>query len=134
MSKSEPNPKGVVFLFESEDEIRKKFKSAVTDSGSGIYCSSEKPGITNLIEILAAITDQTIEAIEAQYGSYNYGDFKNCVAEAVIEHLKPLQARYAELVKDRSYLESILASGKAYAQARASKMMAKVYRKVGMLP
>ena len=134
MSKSDPNPKGVVFLFESEDEIRKKFKSAVTDSGSGIYCAPEKPGITNLIEVLAAITDQTIEAIEAQYGSYNYGDFKNCVAEAVIEHLKPLQARYVELVKDRSYLESILAAGKATAQARASKMMAKVYRKVGMLP
>lgn len=133
MSKSDVNKKGTVLLFEPVDEIYRKFKSAVTDSGSGIYCSEEKPGITNLVEILAAITDQEIKTIENTYRSYNYGDFKTVVAEAVVEHLKPMQARYQELIKDKDYLQSVLDEGQAFAQARASKMMAKVYRKVGML-
>lgn len=133
MSKSDDNKKGTILLFEPVDEIYRKFKSAVTDSGSGIYCSEDKPGVTNLIEILAAITDRDIKIIEDTYRSYSYGDFKTVVAEAVVEHLKPMQARYQELMKDKDYLQSVLDEGQAFAQARASKMIAKVYRKVGML-
>ncbi len=133
MSKSDANKNGTILLFEPVDAIYKKIKSAVTDSGSGIFCSPEKPGITNLIEILAGITDRRVEDIEDLYKGYNYGDFKRCVAEAVIEHLKPMQKRYEELIKDQSYLRAILDEGKAFAQERANRMMSKVYRKVGML-
>ena len=133
MSKSDVNKKGTVLLFEPVDDIYRKFKSAVTDSGSGIYCAEDKPGITNLIEILAAITDREIKAIEDTYHSYNYSDFKAVVAEAVVEHLKPMQERYQALIKDKDYLQSVLDEGQAFAQARASKMMAKIYRKIGML-
>lgn len=133
MSKSDKDKKGTVLLFESVDEIRKKFKSAVTDSGSGIYCSEDKPGITNLIEILSAITDRSIHEVEEAYQNYNYGDFKNCVAEAVIEHLKPLQAMYFDLMKNQDYLCAVLEEGKRVAQERASRMMSKVYKKIGMI-
>ena len=133
MSKSDVDKKGTVSLIEPLDDIRKKFKSAVTDSGAGVFCSSEKPGITNLVEILSAITERDIKEIENEYATYNYGAFKEVVAEAVIEHLKPIQARYFELIEDQSYLQSILGKGRMFAQERASKMMAKVYRKVGMI-
>ena len=82
---------------------------------------------------MAAITDQEVKTIEDTYRSYNYGDFKTVVAEAVVEHLKPLQVRYQELVINKDYLHSILDEGQAFAQARAAKMMAKVYRKIGMI-
>lgn len=133
MSKSDPNRKGAVFLFEPIDQIRKKIKSAVTDSGSGIYCAAEKPGITNLIEILATMTDQAVEAVEDQYGAMSYSDFKATVAEAVVEHLKPLQEKYKSLVDDIDYLKTVFEAGRAFAQERASKMMSKVYRKIGMI-
>lgn len=133
MSKSDENKKGTVLLFESLDDIQKKFKAAVTDSGSGIYCDPSKPGITNLIEILAAITDQTIEAIEDQYRNYDYGTFKNVVSDAVIEHLKPLQAKYFDFMSDQNYLQSILDEGREIAQKYADRMMKKVYRKAGMV-
>lgn len=133
MSKSESSKKGIIFLFEPIDDIRNKFKSAVTDSGSGIYCSEDKPGITNLIEILAATTDKSVEEVEAAYCNYSYGDFKSCVAEAVIEHLKPIQKLYEDLVRDELYLRSVLDVGKAVAQERASLMLSSVYRKVGMI-
>jgi tryptophanyl-tRNA synthetase len=133
MSKSDANKKGTVFLFESPEDIQKKFRSAVTDSGSGIYCDPEKPGITNLVEIFAAVTEQSIEAVENQYRSYDYGTFKNVVAEAVIEHLKPIQAKYAELMADQTYLQSVLDKGREFAQKCANRMMAKVYRKAGMI-
>ncbi len=133
MSKSDENKKGTVLLFESLDDIQKKFKAAVTDSGSGIYCDPSKPGITNLIEILAAITDQTIEAIEDQYRNYDYGTFKNVVSDAVIEHLKPLQSKYFDFMSDQDYLQSILDEGREIAQKYADRMMKKVYRKAGMV-
>lgn len=133
MSKSDENKKGTVLLFESLDDIQKKIKAAVTDSGSGIYCDPSKPGITNLIEILAAITDQTIEAIEDQYRNYDYGTFKNVVSDAVIEHLKPLQAKYFDFMSDQDYLQSILDEGREIAQKYADRMMKKVYRKAGMV-
>lgn len=133
MSKSDENKKGTVLLFESLDDIQKKFKAAVTDSSSGVYCDPSKPGITNLIEILAAITDQTIEAIEDQYRNYDYGTFKNVVSDAVIEHLKPLQSKYFDFMSDQDYLQSILDEGREIAQKYADRMMKKVYRKAGMV-
>ena len=89
--------------------------------------------ILNLIEILAAITDQSVETVENQYQSYDYGTFKGVVADAVIEHLKPMQAKYVELMADQAYLQSVLDKGREFAQKCANRMMAKVYRKVGMI-
>ncbi|MDR0647231.1 MAG: tryptophan--tRNA ligase [Puniceicoccales bacterium] len=132
MSKSDPNQKGTIFIFEPIDGIRKKIRSAVTDSGMGITFSKNKPGIANLMDIFAALTGLTVETVEAEYGTHSYSDFKNCVAEAVIEHLKPLQACYFELLKDKEYLNAVLEDSKKVAQAHASRMMAKVYRRVGL--
>jgi tryptophanyl-tRNA synthetase len=132
MSKSDPNQKGTIFIFEPIDCIRKKIRSAVTDSGTGITFSKDKPGIANLIDIFAALTGLTVETIEAEYGAYSYNDFKNCVAEAVIEHIKPVQERYLKLLKNREYLDSVLEESKKVVQTRASRTIAKVYRKVGL--
>lgn len=131
MSKSDPDTKGTIFLFEGLDQIRKKIKSAVTDSGQGIYRSEEKPGIANLMAILGALTNQSPENIEKAYGHYSYVAFKDCVAEAVVEHVKPLQDRYQALLNDKDYLTSVLEKGKAVAQERGKRLLGKVYRKVG---
>ncbi|MDR0393348.1 MAG: tryptophan--tRNA ligase [Puniceicoccales bacterium] len=132
MSKSDPNRKGTIFIFEPIDCIRKKIRSAITDSGTGIIFSKDKPGIANLIDIFAALTGLTVETIETEYSAYSYNDFKNCVAEAVIEHVKPLQERYSKLLKNREYLNSVLEESKKVVQTHASRTMAKVYRKVGL--
>ena len=96
-------PQGTVLLLDPPDVLRKKFKSAVTDSGREVrYDPEEKPGVSNLIEILAVATDRGIPAVEAAYDGRGYGDLKGDVGEAVVELLAPVQARYAELRADDS--------------------------------
>lgn len=134
MSKSDPNKKGTILIFESIDSIRQKVRSAVTDSGSGItYDPENKPGISNLIDILAALTEHNTADIEAQYQSMNYGSFKDVVAETLIEHLKPIQARYLAIREDKELLKNVLCQGQETAQKLANRVLSKVYRKVGFL-
>lgn len=133
MSKSDANQNATLFLLDEPKLIRKKIMSAVTDSSTVIEVSDAKPGITNLLNIYAALTQTQAEAIADQYQGKGYGDFKADLADCVIEHLAPVQERYAELMQDRSYLEQVLQDGAAAAQKRAYKTLRKVYKKAGFL-
>jgi len=133
MSKSDKNPSGCILLLDPPNVMRKKILSAVTDSGSEVRASDEKPGITNLLNILSSVTDRPISELEDEFSSSGYGDFKKAVAEAVVEKLEPVQNRYQELMKNRDYLVEILKTGSEDAQYRADRMMRKVNRKAGFL-
>ncbi len=132
MSKSDPNQSGVIELIEPADSVRKKIMSAVTDSDSCVRAdAANKPGITNLMSIYAAVTGKTNQQIEDDFAGKGYGDFKKSVADAVIATLDPVRNRYEELIKDKAYLDEVLKAGAAVAQRTAYKTLAKVYRKVG---
>ncbi len=132
MSKSDPNQSGVIELIEPADSVRKKIMSAVTDSDSCVRAdAANKPGITNLMSIYAAVTGKTNQQIEDDFAGKGYGDFKKSVADAVIATLDPVRNRYKELIKDKAYLDEVLKAGAATAQRTAYKTLAKVYRKVG---
>lgn len=133
MSKSDENPNGTLFLLDKPEVLKKKVMSAVTDSGSEIKASPEKPGITNLLGIYCAISGLSLKAAEAQFADTQYGAFKEAVADQIVACLKPVQERYESLIEDKDYLLEVLKSGNAEAQKRAYKMLSKVYRKVGFL-
>jgi len=133
MSKSDPNQAGTIYLFEDLKSIRKKVMSAVTDSGSEVKATADKPGITNLLNILAAFEGTEIPALEQRFAGAGYGDFKKAVADALVAALEPVQARYRELMDNKDYLESVIKAGDEAAQKVAYKTLAKVYRKVGFL-
>lgn len=134
MSKSDENSQATLFLLDPPELIRRKIGSAVTDSGCEIrYAPEEKPGISNLIEILAVCTAQNIPAIEQQHANCKYGEFKNIVAESVIDLLQPIQERYEDLRANKTALNDVLRHGAEAAQKRAYKTLAKVYRKAGFV-
>src|SRR5437867_6010386 len=97
MSTTGGTPQGTVRLLDEPDDIRKKFRSAVTDSGREVRRGDDKPGVTNLIDILSAVTGETPGAIEVRYGDSGYGHFKEDVGEAVLEELEPVESRFSEL-------------------------------------
>jgi tryptophanyl-tRNA synthetase len=133
MSTSAESDAGVLHLLDSPDVIRRKLKTAVTDSGREVARSAEKPGITNLIEILAATLSEPPEAIEARYDGQGYGAFKSDVSEAVVELVAPIQRRYQELRDDPAELRHILALGAEKAHAVASETLARAYERVGFV-
>lgn len=135
MSKSDINQNSVVYITDSDDMIRKKLMSAVTDSGNTIiYDPENKPGIANLLSIYAATKRIDIDSAVAEFsGLSSYAPFKQAVAEAVIDLIRPIREHYMELVKQPDYLYSVLSSGRTEAQRRANKMLAKVYRKSGFV-
>ena len=111
MSTTGGTPQGTVRMLDDPDVVRKKFKSAVTDSGSEVRRADDKPGITNLIEIMGVATGEPLEAIETRYDGAGYGAFKGDVGEAVVALLEPIQARYTELRSDPRELQRLLARG-----------------------
>jgi tryptophanyl-tRNA synthetase len=123
---------GTVLVLDEPDAIRKKFRSAVTDSGSGVLRGDGKEGIANLIEILAAVRGVDMAAVEAEFKDSGYGDFKSAVAEEVVAYLEPVRERYAELRADESSLEATLAQGAAKAQAIAGPILADVRDAMGV--
>jgi tryptophanyl-tRNA synthetase len=132
MSTTRGAPQGVVRMIDSPDEIRRKFKTAVTDSGRDVRHDPEgKPGISNLIEIMAVATGETVEAVESRYDSTGYGQFKEDVAEAVVELLAPFQRRYEELRSDDAELMRLLAIGADKARARAEPTLRLMYERMG---
>lgn len=133
MSTSAASDAGVLRLLDPPDLIRKKLRSAVTDSGRDVVRAEDKPGVTNLIEILAVATNRAPEAIEAEYDGQGYGPFKADVAEALVALLEPIQQRYAELRADPGELARILAVGAAKAQAIAGETLATAYDRVGFV-
>jgi tryptophanyl-tRNA synthetase len=133
MSTSADSDAGVLRVLDPPDVIRKKLRSAVTDSGREVVRSPDKPGVTNLIEILSVATGDPPEAIEERYDGQGYGRFKEDVAEAVVAMLEPVQRRYAELRADPAELSRILAHGAQKAQAIASATLARAYERVGFV-
>ncbi|MDO8363015.1 MAG: tryptophan--tRNA ligase [Actinomycetota bacterium] len=133
MSKSANTDSGLVYLLDEPAAVRKKFKRAVTDSDSEVrFDRAEKPGVSNLLEILAACTGGAPEALAAGYTQY--GPLKADAGEAVIELLQPIQARYHELMTDRGELQSLLRKGAGKAREVAAVTLARAQAAAGMLP
>ena len=128
------SPKGTVLLTDEPKRIAKKIKSAVTDSGTEVrYDREEKAGISNLIELMAAATGRTIEEVEADHADSRYGDFKVAVAEAVVEMLRPVQERHAELAEDPGAVEAALRTGAEKAREVAAPTLEKAKAAMGFL-
>lgn len=134
MSKSDPNPKGTVYLTDEPNVIMKKFKSAVTDSEMSVHYSEGKDGINNLMTIYSAVTGDSFETIEHDFSGRGYGDFKKAVGEAVVAELEPVQNKYNELLKDRKHLQECWVKGDDMAERIANRTLSKVMKKVGFLP
>jgi tryptophanyl-tRNA synthetase len=132
MSTTGASEQGTVYVLDEPKAIEKKLKSAVTDSGSAIRRDPAKPGISNLIEVLAATRGSEPEAIEAEFADARYGDFKGAVAEAVIAYLAPVRERYEALRSDEAALEAILAGGAEHAHAIAAPTLADVRERMGI--
>jgi tryptophanyl-tRNA synthetase len=134
MSTTGGTEQGTVYVLDDPAAIEKKFKRAVTDSGTEIRHAPEKPGVSNLIEILAAVQGGSFEAVEREHAASRYGDFKLAVASAVVEHLRPVRERYDALRADEAELERILAAGAEKAQAIAAPVLADVRDAMGVGP
>ena len=132
MSKSDPNPKAYISLLDDINIIKKKIRSAVTDSDGVIkYDQENKPGISNLLTILSCITGEEISSLEEKYKDSNYQQFKEDVANAVVGELEPIQKKYYELYNS-TYVDEVLNEGRDYANYLANKKIQKVYNKVGL--
>ena len=135
MSKSDEDANASIYLMDDPDAIMRKFKRAVTDSDAFVRFDQEtKPGISNLMSIYGAITGQTMEQIQSEFEGKGYGDFKMRVGEAVVEELRPLQARFKELSSDKTYIDSIIKKNAETANYLATKTLRKVQKKVGFPP
>ncbi len=135
MSKSEDSPQGTILVLDPPKTIDKKIKSAVTDSGSEIrHDRDDKPGVSNLIEIYGAVTGATIGEVERTFEGRQYGAFKVAVAEAVVEFLRPVQERFAELAADPGEIDRRLGAGAEAAEALAEPVLARAARAAGLLP
>ena len=133
MSTTGGTPQGTVGLLDPPDTLRRKVRSAVTDSGKEVRRSEDKPGITNLIDMMAVATGSTPEEIEARYDGTGYGKFKEDVAEAVVALLDPIRLRYGELRANQPVLRAILAEGAAKAELIAAETLDVAYERVGFV-
>jgi tryptophanyl-tRNA synthetase len=133
MSTTGGTPQGTVLLLDPPDTIRKKFKTAVTDSGREVRRAPDKPGIANLIDIMSVATGEAPEAIEARYDGAGYGPFKGDVAEAVVELLEPVQKRYEELRSDSRELERLLAVGAEKAREASAPTLTAMFDRMGFV-
>jgi tryptophanyl-tRNA synthetase len=134
MSTTDSRPGGKVLLTDPPETIRRKLKSAVTDSGSEVrHDPDDKPGISNLLEIMSVATGEAIPTLEARYDSGGYGPFKADVAEALVELLAPIRARYDELRADAGGLERMLAKGAAKARDAAAPTLERMYERMGFV-
>ena len=133
MSKSDPNPKGTVYLTDAPEVIMKKFKSAVTDSDMCVRYAEGKDGINNLMTIYSAVTGDSLEKIESDFAGKGYGDFKKAVGEAVVAELEPIQRKFNEFLNDRQYLKECQEKGAEKAMRISSRTLGKVIKKVGVL-
>jgi tryptophanyl-tRNA synthetase len=132
MSKSRGVESGTVLMLDPPETIQKKVKSAVTDSGTDVrYDPAEKPGISNLIELLTVVTGESIQDVEARYDGSGYGQFKGDVADAIVEVLTPIQALYREVRSDLPELQRLLELGAEKARASSAPTLALIYERLG---
>jgi tryptophanyl-tRNA synthetase len=131
MSTTGGTPQGTVLVLDDEKTIRKKVGSAVTDSGREVRAAPDKPGVTNLIDILTVARGSDRETIEKEFDGVGYGDFKAAVADGVVELLAPVRERYEEIRPDEAALEATLAAGAEKARAIASVTVADVRERMG---
>ncbi len=125
---------GCVMVLDDPKIIAKKIKSAVTDSGSDVrHDRAEKPGVSNLIEIYGAVTDTSIADVERAFEGKQYGAFKGAVADAVVEYLRPVQDRFAQLAADPAEVDGRLARGADRADEIAEKVLQRATRAAGLL-
>jgi tryptophanyl-tRNA synthetase len=134
MSTTAPSDAGTLLLLDDEKTITKKVKSAVTDSGSEVRVADDKPGISNLIEIMAVIRGVGHSEIESEFEGQQYGAFKGAVAEAVADYLRPIRERYEEIRPDEAAIQATLAEGADRAQAMAAETLRDVRRAMGVGP
>jgi len=132
MSKSDEDPNGTIDLLDSPDEVRRKVKIAVTDSGREIVFREDKPAISNLLTIYSHLGDLPIEKIEEKYADKGYKEFKEDLAEVIINSLKPIQEKYQKIKQEKSYLDKILTDGLKKARSVSQKTLKEVYRAVGL--
>jgi tryptophanyl-tRNA synthetase len=133
MSTTGGTPQGTIGLLDPPDTVRRKVRSAVTDSGNEVRRSEDKPGITNLIDMMAVATGSTPKEIEARFDGTGYGRFKEEVAEAVVALLDPIRLRYGELRANQAVLRAILAEGAAKAELIAAATLEVAYERVGFV-
>ncbi len=135
MSKSSASPQGTLTLLDPPELVTKKVRSAVTDSGSEVaYDPARQPGVANLLQILAATTDRPVADVAPDFAGQGYGALKQAVADAVVEFLAPLQARYAALVDDPATVDAALTTGAEKAESIATKVLARARQAAGLLP
>jgi tryptophanyl-tRNA synthetase len=134
MSTTTSSEQGRVLILDPPDLIRRKFKTAVTDSGRDVrYAPDEKPGVSNLIEILSVASGRSIGEIESSYDGRGYGDLKADVGDAVVELFRPVQERYAELRADEGELRRLLRVGADKARATSAPTLEQMYERMGFV-
>jgi tryptophanyl-tRNA synthetase len=134
MSTTRGAPQGVVRIADPPDLIRKKFKSAVTDSGTDVrHAPDEKPGISNLLEIMSIATGEPVSDLEGRYDGSGYGQFKEDVGEAVVQLLVPIQQRYEHLRSDEAELRAMLARGAEKAREASAPTLEQMYERMGFV-
>src|SRR6059058_5033267 len=132
MSKSASSPAGIIEMLDDPKVSAKKIRSAVTDSGSEVrFDPEEKPGISNLLTIYAALTGRSVEDLEKAYDGRGYGDFKGDLADVVVDFVTPFRQRTMDLLEDRAELDAVLRAGADKARAVAERTLADVYERVG---
>ena len=134
MGKTDDNTNGTIFLLDDVDTVMRKFKRAVTDSDTSIKFSADKPGISNLLTIYSTFSGVGVEQAEKEFINTDYATFKTRVGEAVVEYFRPIKSEYAKLIADKGYLDSLMKEGADKAARMAYKTLAKVYRKIGLVP
>ncbi|MCH4890596.1 tryptophan--tRNA ligase [Acidaminobacter sp. JC074] len=134
MSKSDENDNANIYLLDPPEVIKKKFKRAVTDSVGVVQLADDQPGIKNLITIYSVCKNMTMDQVVEEFEGQGYGVFKDAVADAVIEVLKPVQDKFHELMANKAYLEEVYKDGADRAERTARKTLRKMYKKVGFIP
>ncbi len=133
MSKSDENINAVVYILDDKDTIIRKFKRAVTDSGSEVRFGEDKPGVSNLMTVYSCFTGKDYDEIEREFAGKGYGDFKVAVGEVTADALAPVQQRFAELMADKAGLEAQMKKGAEEASYYARRTLAKFQKKLGFV-
>lgn len=134
MSKSDENANAYILLTDSDEDIMRKFKKAVTDSDGRVFYGEKNHGVKNLMTIYSVCTGKSYDEIESEFAGKGYGDFKPAVGQAVCDVVRPIREKTENLLADKSYLEEIYTNGAIEASKIATKTLRKVYKKIGFIP